>query len=456
MTQGQEFTISGNCNNSIPGGVAFDGTNYLIGLCGDATSDSNLTVQFISTVGQLAGNRIPLGETGSAPVVAFDGTNYLLIWGDRYVAFLDNGNDAGMTNIYGRFINTSGGFVGSKFTIASSAYIKGCSIGNLHFNGTNYFFTYREDNGLGNIGPVYGQLISISGSLSGSPIQISSGSVGDVDMAFDGTNYLVVFVVNSQYIYGQFISATGNLVGTNFSIDNSTNPSDNPVSVAFGRSQYLVAFHDEQSTGSGWNLFARFVSSSGAVGTNKITICDSTQSPMIPTLAYDGTNYLSAWISMSSKQIKGQIMDTTGTSVNNEYVIFDSIPGELPLGGVITYSGNKYLAACTKINFAKSNNTNLGIYGKFLASSTSINENINDNYVYKIYPNPANDIITLNINSNENMAFCIYNVYGTLVKSGIAKQNQQQINIGDLSDGIYFIEIKSKEWTENQKLIIER
>ena len=45
---------------------------------------------------------------------------------------------------------------------------------------------------------------------------------------------------------------------------------------------------------------------------------------------------------------------------------------------------------------------------------------------------------------------------GALVKTETLVQNQQQINIGDLTNGIYIVEIKSKEWTENQKLIIQR
>ncbi|MDX9889258.1 MAG: hypothetical protein RBT13_00270, partial [Bacteroidales bacterium] len=131
--QTDDFSISGNSRNSIPGGCAFDGTNYLVGITGDAISDSNVTLQFISPTGQLLGSRISVGESGSAPLVAFDGTNYLIIWGDRYVRFLDNGEDAGMTNIYGRFISPSGNFVGDKFTIVNDAYIKGCVSGKVHY-----------------------------------------------------------------------------------------------------------------------------------------------------------------------------------------------------------------------------------------------------------------------------------------------------------------------------------
>ena len=88
---------------------------------------------------------------------------------------------------------------------------------------------------------------------------------------------------------------------------------------------------------------------------------------------------------------------------------------------------------------------------------TSISEPGSVNSPFSLYPNPAFDIITLNIdNYNSDLILNIYNVMGTLVKSKLLKQNQRQINIGDLSNGIYMVEIKSKELTEKQKLIIQR
>jgi predicted outer membrane repeat protein len=75
-----------------------------------------------------------------------------------------------------------------------------------------------------------------------------------------------------------------------------------------------------------------------------------------------------------------------------------------------------------------------------------------------VYPNPATDIVTININNanNDDMELNIYTVMGVLVKSEMFKQNHRQINIGDLSNGVYMVEIKSKELTEKQKLIIQR
>jgi len=89
---------------------------------------------------------------------------------------------------------------------------------------------------------------------------------------------------------------------------------------------------------------------------------------------------------------------------------------------------------------------------------TSVQEQPAKKTLFNLYPNPASDIVTLNIDNTINADFTlnIYNVTGELVSSETLRQNQQQINISDLSNGIYMVEIKSKEWNGKQKLIIQR
>jgi Secretion system C-terminal sorting domain len=89
-------------------------------------------------------------------------------------------------------------------------------------------------------------------------------------------------------------------------------------------------------------------------------------------------------------------------------------------------------------------------------ASAGINEK--RNILFNLYPNPASDIVTLNINktNNENLEINIYDILGDLVLSESLKQNQQKINIGDLNNGIYIVEINSNEWSGKQKLIIQR
>ena len=87
------------------------------------------------------------------------------------------------------------------------------------------------------------------------------------------------------------------------------------------------------------------------------------------------------------------------------------------------------------------------------------------NALFNLYPNPASDIVNLSINNTnkEDLILNIYNAKGVLVRTETLKQNKpdyrsgrQQINIGDLSNGIYMVEIKSQEGTEKQKLIIQK
>ncbi len=89
---------------------------------------------------------------------------------------------------------------------------------------------------------------------------------------------------------------------------------------------------------------------------------------------------------------------------------------------------------------------------------SSIPEQSFKNITFRLYPNPAYDIVTLNIDNinSSDLTLNIYNVIGNLISSELLKQNYQKINIRDLSNGIYIVEIKSKEWSEKQKLIIQR
>lgn len=123
--------------------------------------------------------------------------------------------------------------------------------------------------------------------------------------------------------------------------------------------------------------------------------------------------------------------------------------------------GNHYGRRCLNvknnfISLVTASQTNGKIYVTTNTGSSSISE-ISNNEV-SVFPNPASDIINLNIDNAYNtvLKINIYNVIGALVKSELLKQNQQQINISDLKKGIYMLEIKTKEWSKKQKLIIQR
>jgi len=89
---------------------------------------------------------------------------------------------------------------------------------------------------------------------------------------------------------------------------------------------------------------------------------------------------------------------------------------------------------------------------------TSAPEQPVQNNLFNLYPNPASDMVTLDIdNPNKTGSILnIYNAMGALVRTEVLRPNQRQINIRDLSDGIYMVAVKSKDLTGNQKLVIQR
>lgn len=88
---------------------------------------------------------------------------------------------------------------------------------------------------------------------------------------------------------------------------------------------------------------------------------------------------------------------------------------------------------------------------------TSISESNLTNSFINIYPNPTSNFFTLNVEGVEktNAIINVYDVFGKLIRSEKWLENQQKINVENFSPGIYLVEVKSNEWTEKQKLILQ-
>ena len=71
----------------------------------------------------------------------------------------------------------------------------------------------------------------------------------------------------------------------------------------------------------------------------------------------------------------------------------------------------------------------------------------NDNHLIVISPNPANEFLTIrfsqNTNSNNSIELKLIDVYGREVKQ-ISIQQNQQIDLSELSKGIYFLQVIEK------------
>ena len=206
----------------------------------------------------------PKLEIQTYPAITFDGQNYLVVWSDNnfggsyyYVAaarvtpggvVLDTGacitNGTGSSEyrakiaydgnrslvvwpkssgpIYGRFINSQCQPEGNMFVIASAP----AGGPNIAFDGTNYLVVWFS--GTYPALELYGHLVSTQGALVGSPISIAVGAGCHrwADITFDGTKYLVIWQTGEnnagQKIYGQFIGTDGVHIGDTFMICDNT------------------------------------------------------------------------------------------------------------------------------------------------------------------------------------------------------------------------------------------
>ncbi len=91
------------------------------------------------------------------------------------------------------------------------------------------------------------------------------------------------------------------------------------------------------------------------------------------------------------------------------------------------------------------------------SSPVGINE-LSNKLNFSVYPNPANDVVTINFENgiSSNMTLTIYNSIGAAVKMMTLNQNQQQINVSDLSNGLYMVELKSTNGISKRKLTIQK
>jgi len=103
---------------------------------------------------------------------------------------------------------------------------------------------------------------------------------------------------------------------------------------------------------------------------------------------------------------------------------------------------NSGSVAATGANFT---NTKFG--NDFLAVTK--NEDIN----VSVYPNPANNTVTINTNMDDEATLEILTLEGKVVKSEVLKSNSTEVNVSDLTNGIYLLNISNSSSRKAIKLI---
>jgi hypothetical protein len=143
--------------------------------------------------------------------VAFDGTNYLVVWDDWHQG------SGSFYDIYGSRVSAGGSVLdpaGISISTAPHDQVDPA----VAFDGTNYLVAWQDTR---NNGPddIYGARVSVGGSLldpTGFAISTAGNEQWSPSLAFDGNNYFVTWMDhrsgNSYGIYGARVSVGGSVL----------------------------------------------------------------------------------------------------------------------------------------------------------------------------------------------------------------------------------------------------
>ncbi len=322
-TDGVVIDTTGIAISPTPGrqdypSVAFDGTNYLVVWEDNRNGTWDIFGARVSPDGVVldtAGLVISAAPRNQIfPSLAFDGANYLIAWGDeRY----------GASDINGALVNPMGSVISS---IAISTANDGQTYPSVCFDGMNYFVVW-VDKRYGYMQTLYSARVSPAGAVLdplGIPVSWGVYRQESPATAFDGNNFFTVWQdnrnVTSYDIYGTRISSTGEVLDP-FCIPISTASGNqlNPA-IAFGGGNYFVVWVDSRNGRS--DIYGARVNQAGVVlDPSGIFISDNAQNPAV---AFGGQFYLVAWdagenIYCSRISLDGVVLDTLEIPVSIDW-----------------------------------------------------------------------------------------------------------------------------------------
>ena len=468
--------------------VAFDGINYLVvwqdlrggfydGIYGTRVTSTGIVLDPTSITISTA------TSTQYSPSVAFDGTNYFVVW-------QDGRNDSSYYDIYGARVTPTGVVLDSTgIHISTEASVRG--LPSVAFDGVNYLVVWLDGRNVYSC-DIYGARVTPAGAVldtAGFIISTAAYEPGSPSVAFDGTNYLVAwydFRSSSYDIYGARVTTTGVVldpagIAISTALDEQCSPS-----VAFDGTNYLVVWHDFRR--GSWDIYGARVSLAGAVlDSAGIPISTEASEECSPSVAFDGANYLVIWEDWRSGP--GNIYsDIYGARVNQSGVVVDTFvvtaqPGDQLSPCIAAGSAGQLLTAYSCFTDSINNHpaNTMRIWGKFYPFTTIAENNgfMTQAVIYGLesYPNPFFNHTTIKLHPhtypppsmerkkkgecNAQTTLKIYDAYGRLVKffNNLTDQQLQVIWYGDddsghtLPAGIYFCRFEANSYRISEKII---
>jgi len=405
-----------NANNTLAHpSVASDGTNYLVvwrDLRNDSTDVYATRVGADGTVLDTAG--IPVSMAPGLqlnPVTAFDGSDYLVVWQDVRT---------GSNDIYASRVSANGVVLDPAGMVVSEA-LAGQNLPAVVFSGVNYFVAWQDYRNVQ--WDIYGTRVDATVSAldtAGIAISVVGTDLYDAAIGFDGTNYLVVWVDDSDGLwdlYGARVSADGEVIDTGaFPVSTAPEIQRAPA-MAFDGTDYLIVWEDTRNGSR--DIYGTRVSVGGEVlDTAGIPISAVPQDQRVPSVAFDRVGYpacLVVWEDWRSNSwdIYGARVSAEGAVLDTSGIAICAVPGDQRDPAIAFGLANYYVV------WEDMRNGSWDIYGTRMSREGTVQDpagkpvSIADNYQY--FPQLAFDGTNYLVAWNDDRGGSTLDIYGARV-----------------------------------------
>jgi hypothetical protein len=293
-----------------------------------------------------------LDQPSGALAVATDGTNFFVV-----SRLANGGGPSGyLVKWVGTLIGSDGG-VGTTVDLSPTLVITSLDVdpyAAVAFDGTNYLVVYQDP---GNTSQgLYGLQVSSAGvPLEAASRLADSRCFGNSQgcpapvLAFDGTRFLLVYIQSPNdldQVEGLFVSpADGHPVGSPFPISPAPGY-PRGVDVAFGGGDYLVVWNQDPWTGQDSGLFGQRLDTSGSLVATPFPLVPASARYADPALGFDGTNFLAVFLDQRvANGISGVRISTQGTVLESPSFVFTTDPNDLDYAPRPAFLGGEYWVA---------------------------------------------------------------------------------------------------------------
>jgi hypothetical protein len=336
VVQASDIAIATGSANQVSPGIASGGGVSLV----TYVDSGKIVARLYDSNGVLLGSELTVTsstQNQDNPAVAFGGGNFLIVWRERYSSSSSN------TAIQGRLVTPSGGLLGAGAT-GISTVLEEQWYPSVAFNGTEFLVVWNTTSGVNPdiIWKTVGARVTTDGSVvSGSLLTLAEPTTFyyfTPAVASDGSGWLALSVATqlSDVVRGSRVLANGTLAtGSPFVLSRSANLQRN-VAVAFDGTQYLVVWEDLRGGDFNPRLYAARVAPDGVVKDPAgIALCTTNSRQTLPSVTFDGSQFLVVWADDRNAgkalfgtrvSADGTVRDPAGFLVASEYSDISSQP----------------------------------------------------------------------------------------------------------------------------------